>query len=94
MPEEFNVSYVAQLCRLELTEEEQERYQSQLSDILDYMQQIESLDVEGIEPTAHAAPVFDVLREDEPRETLSHEDALRNAPQQAHEQFSVTKVVE
>ncbi len=94
MPEEINVGYVAKLCRLELTDEELQRYQTQHNDILAYMQQIQDLDVDGIEPTPHASPDFDVLRPDEARETLSHEDVLRNAPQQAHDQFSVTKVVE
>ncbi len=94
MPDKFDVGYVAKLCRLELTEEETERYQGQLDKILDYIQILETLDLEGIEPTAHASPVYDVMREDEPRECLSREDALKNAPQEALDQFAVTKVVE
>ncbi len=95
MPEtDFDVGYVAQLCRLELSDEEKSRYQKQLEKVLDYMKQVDAIDVSGIEPTAHATPVFDVMREDEPRESLSREDALRNAPQVAHDQFAVTKVVE
>lgn len=91
---EIDVRYVANLCRLELSEAEVERYQAQLEQVLAYMRQIDSLDVTGIEPTAHAAPVFDVWREDAVRPGLSREDALLNAPQQAQNQFAITKVVE
>ncbi len=91
---DFDVGYVAELCRLELSAEEKTRYQEQLDKVLGYMKQVDAIDVSGIEPTAHANPVFDVLREDEPRECLSREDALRNAPQVAQDQFAVTKVVE
>ncbi|MFT5470409.1 MAG: aspartyl-tRNA(Asn)/glutamyl-tRNA(Gln) amidotransferase subunit C [Verrucomicrobiales bacterium] len=91
---EFDVGYVANLARLKLSEEEKERYQGQLVSVLDYMRQIDSIDVSGVEPMAHASPVFDVMREDELRESLSREDVLRNAPQVLNEQFAVTKVVE
>jgi len=91
---DFNVGYVANLCRLELTEEETQRYQQQLDKVLNFMRQIDKLDVSGIEPTAHANPVYDVLREDIARPSLSQEDALSNAPQSAQGQFSVTKVIE
>lgn len=95
MPDtDFDVGYVAELCRLELSDEEKTRYQEQLNKVLDFMKQIDAIDVSGIEPTAHANPVFDVVRQDEPRECLSQEDALRNAPQVALGQFAVTKVVE
>lgn len=92
--EEIDVRYVANLCRLELSETEAARYQAQLEQVLAYMGQIDNLDVAGIEPTAHAAPVFDVWREDEVRPGLSREDALLNAPQEAQNQFAITKVVE
>lgn len=91
---EFDVGYVAELCRLELSDEEKARYQEQLSKVLDYMQQVDAIDVSGIEPTAHANPVFDVLRKDEQRECLDRDEVLKNAPQSALDQFAVTKVVE
>tara|TARA_R110002096_G_scaffold100173_14_gene222053 strand:+ start:855 stop:1142 length:288 start_codon:yes stop_codon:yes gene_type:complete len=95
MPEtEFDVGYVAELCRLELSDEEKARYQEQLSKVLDYMQQVDAIDVSGIEPTAHANPVFDVVRKDEVRECLDRDEVLKNAPQSALDQFAVTKVVE
>lgn len=92
--EEIDVRYVAKLCRLELSEAEVERYQAQLQQVLAYMGQIDQLDVSGIEPTAHAAPVFDVWREDKVERGLSREEALANAPQAAQNQFAITKVVE
>ncbi|MEM1296356.1 MAG: Asp-tRNA(Asn)/Glu-tRNA(Gln) amidotransferase subunit GatC [Verrucomicrobiota bacterium] len=91
---EFDVGYVAELCRLELSDEETARYQEQLSKVLHYMQQVDAIDVSGIEPTAHANPVFDVLRKDEERECLDRDEVLKNAPQSAMDQFAVTKVVE
>ena len=60
----FDVGYVADLARLQLSDEEKTRYQSQLEQVLDYMNQIDSIDVSGIEPTAHATPVYNVMRED------------------------------
>lgn len=92
--EEIDVRYVANLCRLDLSEAEASRYQAQLQQVLDYMGQIDALEVAGIEPTAHAAPVFDVWREDEVQSGLSREDVLANAPQEIQSQFAITKVVE
>ena len=95
MPDaDFNVGYVAQLCRLELTAEETVQFQEQLSGVIDYMRHIDQLDLSGIEATAHAVATFDVYREDEPTPSLPLEDVLRNAPQANQNQFVVTKVVE
>ncbi len=93
---DLNVRYVAELARLQLTEEEIEKYQSQLGQILDHMEKLQEVDVSGIQATAHANPVYDVMREDavEPDRRLSQEEALSNAPQRSHDQFRVTKIVE
>ncbi|MEO0448431.1 MAG: Asp-tRNA(Asn)/Glu-tRNA(Gln) amidotransferase subunit GatC [Verrucomicrobiota bacterium] len=93
-PENLDVAYVARLCRLTLTPDEEMRYQKQLTDILAYMKQIDDLDVADIEPMAHATEVYDVWREDKSRPGLSVEDALRNAPQEVQGQFGVVKVIE
>ena len=90
----IDVRHIANLARLELTDEEVATYDAQLADILGYVQKLESLDVSGIEPMAHASPVFDVMREDTPRESLDREEALRNAPAKTSDQFLVPKVVE
>lgn len=90
----FDIRYVAELARIALTDEEVERYGRQLGRIIDHVEQLGKLDVEGIEPTAHAAPVHDVLREDVSRPGFAVEEALANAPRRAGDQFLVPKVVE
>ncbi len=93
MPD-LDVAYTANLARLELTEEETALFQKQLGSILDYMKQLDDVDVSGIEPTAHAAPVFDVMREDESRPGFTPDEALANAPRRVGDQFHVPKVIE
>ena len=65
-----------------------------MGDVLKYFEKLNAVDVEGVEPTAHAVPLTNVLREDEPRESLSHEAAMRNAPKTANGLFIVPKIVE
>src|SRR4051794_13649198 len=79
---EINIDYVANLARLALTPEEKVRYARQLGDILHYVEKLKEVDVTGVEPTAHAAPVFNVWRDDIPQAGLTVEQALRNAPAQ------------
>lgn len=90
----IDVAYVAQLARLELTAEETALFQSQLGKVLEHAARLRQLDLEGVEAAAHAFPVYDVLRPDEPRPGLTQEEALRNAPRTAHGLFIVPKVVE
>ena len=59
----LDVAHTANLARLDLSAEEIATFQGQLDKILDYVEKLTELDVEGIEPTAHASPVFDVMRE-------------------------------
>ncbi len=88
------VEHIAKLARLELTAEEKERYQQQLSAILDYATSLQALDTEGIAPTASVLPERSVLRADEARPGLSLADVLRNAPQSEEDQFRVPPVLE
>lgn len=92
----MDIEKVAHLARLELTAEEIEEYGGQLDQILKYIEQLNAIDIEGIEPTAHAAPVFDTYREDKEQSdrTLSQQAALSNAPATAHDQFKMPKVIE
>ena len=60
---DLDIRYLANLARLELTDQEAETYGAQLSKIIHHVEQLSTIDVTGIEPTAHATPVFDVLRE-------------------------------
>lgn len=92
--QEFDVNYAANLARLKLTENERTQFQEQLGRIIKYVDTLSAIDVEGIEPTAHPAPVLDRLREDVAGESLSRESVMRNAPDQALDQIRVPKVVD
>ena len=89
----IDVRYVANLARLELSDEEVATFQPQLEAILRHAESLTQLDVTGIEPTAHPAPVFDRMRADVPHPSLSPAAVLQNAPDQAQGQIRVPKVV-
>ena len=74
------VLHVARLARLALTDEEVERLGAQLNAILEAVGKVSELDLSAVEPTAHPLEVVNVWAEDEPRDSLSSEDALSNAP--------------
>lgn len=74
------VLHVARLARLELSEADVERMTSELSGILDHVDRIAGLDLDGVEPTTHVVALENVLRSDEPRPSLARESALENAP--------------
>ena len=90
----IDVAYIAGLAKLELTAEEEARFTRDLSQVLDYVAQLEKWDTSGVEPMYHPLPVFDALRADAPGASLSQEAALANAPAQEDGQFRVPKVVE
>jgi aspartyl-tRNA(Asn)/glutamyl-tRNA(Gln) amidotransferase subunit C len=90
----LDVPYVARLARLNLSAAETAEFQSQLGQILEYVQAIRGVDVTGVEPTAHAIRVQNVFRDDVPAEGLAMEWILANAPQQADNQFMVPRIVE
>lgn len=88
------VRHVARLARLHLSDEELERMGEQLDAILAYVDKLRELDVEGVEPTAHAVPLVDVMRDDEVAPCLPQETALHNAPDRAGEFFRVPRIIE
>jgi aspartyl-tRNA(Asn)/glutamyl-tRNA(Gln) amidotransferase subunit C len=88
------VEHIANLARMELNEEEKARYRQQLSAILDYIEQLKSVDTADIPPTSSVLPVLSALREDEPHPGLTRGELLRNAPQVEAEQFRVPPVLE
>ncbi|HOW98277.1 MAG TPA: Asp-tRNA(Asn)/Glu-tRNA(Gln) amidotransferase subunit GatC [Kiritimatiellia bacterium] len=90
----LDVRYVAHLARLHLSDEEAAVFQPQLEQVLGYVRELGALDVEGVEPTAHAFPVQNVFRDDEVRPGLDHEAAMKNAPQERQGQFIVPKIIE
>ena len=91
---DINLKEVAHLARLELTPEEEQKLGAQLGSILTYIEKLNEVDVSNVEPTAHAFPLVNVTRSDEVRPSLSHEEAMRNAPAQANGLFVVPKIVE
>jgi aspartyl-tRNA(Asn)/glutamyl-tRNA(Gln) amidotransferase subunit C len=91
---EIDVNYVAHLARIALSPEEEQKLGAQLGNILGYIEKLKELDVTHVEPTAHAVPLINVVRPDEPQPSLSNEDALRNAPSKANGLFLVPKIVE
>jgi aspartyl-tRNA(Asn)/glutamyl-tRNA(Gln) amidotransferase subunit C len=91
---DLHVAYVAELARLNLTADETKLFQKQLGDILQHASKLREIDVSHVEAAAHAVPVFNVFREDEPRDWFTAEEALSNAPRTANGLFIVTKVVE
>jgi aspartyl-tRNA(Asn)/glutamyl-tRNA(Gln) amidotransferase subunit C len=99
-PEE--VEHVALLGRIRLTEEERQRFTTQLNSILEYFEQLQQLDTTGVPPMSHAVPLgggpgkpmANVFREDEASASLAPEEALRNAPDQDRDCFRVPRVIE
>jgi len=91
---DLDVAYVARLARLNLTHEETELFQKQLGDVLKYAEKLHEVDVSNVEAAAHALPIFNVFREDAPRDWFTAQQALSNAPRQANGLFIVPKVVE
>ena len=83
------VVHVAQLARLELSEDELERFAEQLNAILEAVGKVSELDLEGVEPTAHPLDLVNVWAEDEPRPSLTVDEALANAPDREGDSFRV-----
>jgi aspartyl-tRNA(Asn)/glutamyl-tRNA(Gln) amidotransferase subunit C len=89
-----DIPYLARLARLEITPEEAALFGGQIGRILDYVEQMNKLDISDIEPTAHAISVFDVIRQDAVTESLPKEVILKNAPHNANGLFVVPKVLD
>ena len=96
MPEahKIDINHVARLARLKLTDEEATHYAEQLDGILTYIDALTRYNLDGVEPTAHAMPVYDVLRADEPRAGFTQEQALSNAPKRIADQIQIPAVIE
>ncbi len=90
----IDIDYVANLARVDLTDEEKEKFSAQLGDVLAYFDKLKAVDVSGIDPTAHAFPIYNVWAEDVSAPGFTAEEALRNAPKTRDSQVVVPKVVE
>ena len=89
----IDVRYVANLARLELTDEEVATFQPQLEAIIGHVESLSKLALTGIDSTAHATEIFGKMRDDTPHASLAPEAILQNAPDQAQGQIRVPKVV-
>ena len=90
------VEYVARLAQLAITEEEKKTFIGQLNSILEYVEQLNTLDTSQVEPTAQlvqAGSGADSMREDLPQTTFSNEESLQNAPSKSAGHFKVPKVI-
>jgi aspartyl-tRNA(Asn)/glutamyl-tRNA(Gln) amidotransferase subunit C len=97
MSEEINeaqVRHVAKLSRLKLSDDQVTLYTRQLGSILEYIKKLNELDTENVEPTAHAAPLRSVLRDDIARPGMGVDKVLQNAPDSDGEYFKVPRVLE
>ena len=83
------VLHVAKLASLKLSDAEVERMTGELSNILEHVERMDELDLDGVEPTSHVVELQNVLRDDVPRESLSRERALEGAPDPADDGFRV-----
>ena len=88
------IEHVSRLARLALQPEEIEAMQAEMDAMLDYVELLNELDTEGIEPTSHAIPMENAFREDSVQPSLSPDEALANAPERAAGGFRVPRVIE
>ncbi|MBR2785016.1 MAG: Asp-tRNA(Asn)/Glu-tRNA(Gln) amidotransferase subunit GatC [Clostridia bacterium] len=88
------VKHIANLSKLNLTDEELEKYTNELSDIVDMANELSNIDVEGVKPTAHILDIQNVFREDIQQPSYDRELILKNAPSKDAGCVSVPKVVE
>ena len=93
-PKAIDIDRVAQLARIALSPEEKRTFSQQLGDVLHHIEQLEKVDVTGVEPTAHAFPLYNVWQEDVAEPGLPVDSALRNAPAKRDNMIAVPKVVE
>ncbi len=88
-----DVEKLAHLSRLELTEEELVNMESDMNKMLQFVEKINELDLEGVEPLAYVSDEVNILREDEVKQDITHDEALKNAPDKDTDYFRVPKVI-
>ncbi len=87
-----DVEHVAKLARLELTEEEKEKFTRQLGDVLKYVEQMNEVDTTDVKPMAHAFDIVNVMREDKVEHEQTKEELMKNAPEEENGFFKVPKI--
>jgi aspartyl-tRNA(Asn)/glutamyl-tRNA(Gln) amidotransferase subunit C len=88
-----DVEKIAKLAKLKFSEEELENFTPQMNEILNYMDKLNELDTENIEPLSHPVEQTNVFRDDKLKTSVSTEDALKNAPSKDEQYFKVPKVI-
>ena len=89
-----DIAKVALLARLRIAPEALETYTEQINEIIHYVEQLQQVEVSGVEPLAHGVEVRNVFREDRRADSLPREEALSNAPKRNHEAFLVPAVLQ
>lgn len=88
------IEKLAQLARLEFSDSEKEELKKDLSKILSYMDKLNEINTDGVEPLVHVSDEVNVLREDVVKETITQQEALKNAPDKNSDYFKIPKVLE
>ncbi len=89
-----DVQYIAHLARLQVSDKEAEGLKEDMNKILDYMDDLSEVDTSNVEPLEHVTDLEYRLREDEAKEPVDHEDALKNAPDADTDYFRVPRVID
>jgi aspartyl-tRNA(Asn)/glutamyl-tRNA(Gln) amidotransferase subunit C len=88
-----DVEHIAKLAKLEFTDVEKEKFTHQLNQILEYVEQMNKLDTSQVEPLSHVIELNNVFRDDEMKQSISTDEALKNAPLKTEKFFKVPKVI-
>ena len=88
-----DAAYVARLARIELSEDELDRYAGQLADVLEHAAAVSALDTEGVAPTSHPLPLRNVMRDDEVQPSLDRQEVLAEAPAAEEGRFRVPRIL-
>ena len=94
MPDDKSVEYVAKLARIEISKEQKDSLGEQLSKIIDYIDKLKELDVEGVMPLRDVHMCEDIFREDEAKDSCMQKDILENSPSSWEGYFKIPKVIE
>jgi aspartyl-tRNA(Asn)/glutamyl-tRNA(Gln) amidotransferase subunit C len=88
------IEQVAMLARLKLTENEKKLFSDQVGSIIDYINKLNELDTDNVQPTAHVLPIKNVFRQDTLKDSLTRDNALKNAPKRDTLFYRVPKIIE
>lgn len=90
----MDIEKVAKLARLQLSEDEKKRFESQLDQILTHIEQLNRVDTAGVEPTSHAIPIHNAFREDKTKSSFPKEEVMGIAPSAEDGHFRVPRIIE